>query len=90
LGKSIAIIGAGITGLSSAYFIKKLRTDVDVTIYESSNRTGGKIQTYRKDGYTIELGPESYLGRKQIMTDIAQEIGLENDLITNQTGQSYI
>ncbi|MEB6298476.1 protoporphyrinogen oxidase [Staphylococcus xylosus] len=90
MGKSIAIIGAGITGLSSAYFIKKLRPDVDVTIYESSNRTGGKIQTYRKDGYTIELGPESYLGRKQIMTDIAQEIGLENDLITNQTGQSYI
>lgn len=88
--KSIAIIGAGITGLSSAYFIKKQRPDIDVTIYEASNRTGGKIQTYRTEGYTIELGPESYLGRKQIMTDIAKEIGLENALITNQTGQSYI
>lgn len=88
--KSIAIIGAGITGLSSAYFIKKQRPDIDVTIYEASNRTGGKIQTYRTEGYTIELGPESYLGRKQIMTDIAKEIGLENDLITNQTGQSFI
>ncbi|KRG10496.1 protoporphyrinogen oxidase [Staphylococcus sp. NAM3COL9] len=88
--KSIAIIGAGITGLSSAYFIKKQRPDIDVTIYEASNRTGGKIQTYRTEGYTIELGPESYLGRKQVMTDIAKEIGLENELITNQTGQSYI
>ncbi|MBN6202948.1 protoporphyrinogen oxidase, partial [Staphylococcus saprophyticus] len=88
--KSIAIIGAGITGLSSAYFIKKQRPDIDVTIYEATNRTGGKIQTYRKDGYTIELGPESYLGRKQIMTDIAKDIGLADELITNQTGQSYI
>ncbi|PHK50842.1 protoporphyrinogen oxidase [Staphylococcus edaphicus] len=88
--KHIAIIGAGITGLSSAYFIKKQRPDIDVTIYEATNRTGGKIQTYRKDGYTIELGPESYLGRKQIMTDIAKDIGLEDELITNQTGQSYI
>ncbi|MDK9871173.1 MAG: protoporphyrinogen oxidase [Staphylococcus equorum] len=88
--KSIAIIGAGITGLSSAYFIKKQRPDIDVTIYEASNRAGGKIQTYRTEGYTIELGPESYLGRKQIMKDIAKEIGLENDLITNQTGQSFI
>lgn len=87
---SIAIIGGGITGLSSAYFIKKQRPDIDVTIYEATSRTGGKIQTYRKDGYTIELGPESYLGRKQIMTDIAKDIGLEKDLITNQTGQSYI
>ena len=51
---------------------------------------GGKIQTYREDGYTIELGPESYLGRKTIMTDLAKDIGLENDLITNTTGQSYI
>lgn len=88
--KSIAIIGAGITGLSSAYFIKKQRPDIDVTIYEATNRTGGKIQTYRQDGYTIELGPESYLGRKQIMTDIAKDIGLADELITNQTGQSYI
>ncbi|MFH4876720.1 protoporphyrinogen oxidase [Staphylococcus cohnii] len=88
--KRIAIIGAGITGLSSAYFIKSKRPDIDVTIYESSNRVGGKIQTYRNEGYTIELGPESYLGRKQIMTDIAKDIGLEDQLITNKTGQSYI
>ncbi len=86
----IAIIGAGITGLTSAYYIKRQRPDIDVTIYEATNRTGGKIQTYRKDGYTIELGPESYLGRKHIMTDVAKDIGLESDLVTNQTGQSYI
>lgn len=90
MSKNIAIIGAGITGLSSAYFIKKQHPECSVTIYEASNRAGGKIQTYRKDGYTIELGPESYLGRKQIMTEIAEEIGLGEDLITNQTGQSYI
>ncbi|MCY1039370.1 protoporphyrinogen oxidase [Staphylococcus nepalensis] len=88
--KRIAIVGAGITGLSSAYFIKKARPDIEVTIYETSNRVGGKIQTYRTEGYTIELGPESYLGRKQIMTDIAKDIGLEEQLVTNKTGQSYI
>lgn len=90
LTKRIAIVGAGITGLSSAYFIKKARPDIEVTIYEASNRVGGKIQTYRTEGYTIELGPESYLGRKQIMTDIAKDIGLEEQLVTNKTGQSYI
>ena len=90
MAKNIAIIGAGITGLSSAYFIKKQQPDVNVTIYEATNRPGGKIQTYRRDGYTIELGPESYLGRKTIMTEVAEDIGLADDLITNQTGQSYI
>ncbi|MEB7433296.1 protoporphyrinogen oxidase [Staphylococcus pasteuri] len=90
MSKNVAIIGAGITGLTSAYYMKKQNPNLNVTIYEASNRPGGKIQTYRKDGYTIELGPESYLGRKTIMTDIAKEIGLGDDLITNTTGQSYI
>ena len=90
LSKKVAIIGAGITGLASAYFIKNEDPSIEVTIFEAFNRPGGKIQTYRKDGYTIELGPESYLVRKKIMTDVAKDIGLENDLITSTTGQSYI
>ncbi|MBO1199203.1 protoporphyrinogen oxidase [Staphylococcus simiae] len=88
--RKIAIIGAGITGLASAYYLKQQDPSIDVTIYESSNRPGGKIQSYRQDGYMIELGPESYLGRKTIMTDLAKDIGLEQDIITNTTGQSYI
>lgn len=90
MSKKVAIIGAGITGLASAYYFKHYNKDIDVTIFEATSRPGGKIQTYRRDGYTIELGPESYLGRKTIMTDLAKDIGLEDDLITNQTGQSYI
>ena len=89
LSKNVAIIGAGITG-NKCLLYEKQNPHLNVTIYEATNRPGGKIQTYRKDGYTIELGPESYLGRKTIMTDIANEIGLGNDLITNTTGQSYI
>ena len=62
-----------------------------MTIYEATNRPGGKIKTEKRDGYVIELGPESYLGRKKIMTDVAREIGMnEDDIVTNQTGQSYI
>lgn len=90
MSKKVAIIGAGITGLASAYYLKHYKPDVDVTIFEATNRPGGKIQTYRNEGYTIELGPESYLGRKTIMTDIAKDIGLGDDLITNETGQSFI
>ncbi|MCU5746813.1 protoporphyrinogen oxidase [Staphylococcus sp. SQ8-PEA] len=88
--KHISIIGAGITGLSSAYYLKKKDPSLDVTIYEATGKSGGKIKTYRQDGYTIELGPESYLGRKSIMTEVATDIGLGDDIEINQTGQSYI
>ncbi|WP_320424383.1 protoporphyrinogen oxidase [Mammaliicoccus lentus] len=90
MSKRIAIIGAGITGLSAAHYLRKEDSDLKIDVYEQSDRVGGKIKTYSKDGYTIELGPESYLGRKTIMTELAEEIGIADDLVTNKTGQSYI
>ncbi|WP_425255537.1 protoporphyrinogen oxidase [Mammaliicoccus sciuri] len=90
MSKRIAIIGAGITGLSAAHYLRRDYPDAEIDVYEQSDRVGGKIKTYRKDGYTIELGPESYLGRKTIMTELAEEIGIADDLVTNKTGQSYI
>lgn len=57
---------------------------------EGSNRLGGKIQTHRRDGFVIEVYPDSYLKRKTSMTTLIEEVGLQDDLTTNDTGQSYI
>ena len=86
--KKIAIVGAGITGLSAAYYLSKQGASVDV--FEATDHLGGKIKTYRKDGFVIELGPESYISRKQALTDLAKEIGMESHLVRNETGQAYI
>lgn len=88
--KKCAVIGAGITGLSAAYYLQQEDASFEIDILEASNVAGGKIKTYQKDGYTIELGPESYLGRKKIMTDLAEAIGLKDEIVVNNTGQSYI
>ncbi|GGB02175.1 protoporphyrinogen oxidase [Macrococcus hajekii] len=84
--KKVAIIGAGITGLSAAYYLE----NADIDILEQSDRPGGKVKTYQRDGYTIELGPESYIARKTIMTELATAIGLGDDIVKNETGQSYV
>ena len=41
--KSVAIIGAGITGLTAAFYLK--RRGLTVTVYEASERVGGVIST---------------------------------------------
>ncbi|HIW13425.1 MAG TPA: protoporphyrinogen oxidase [Candidatus Salinicoccus stercoripullorum] len=87
--KKVAIIGAGITGLSAAFYLSK-HSDLEIDLFEKDDRAGGKIRTHQKDGYTIELGPESYLARKTIMTELAEEICMGEDLVRNSTGQSYI
>src|SRR5699024_2210252 len=35
-------------------------------------------------------GPDSFLARKKSMSRLAKEVGLENDLIPNDTGQAYV
>lgn len=44
-GGSVAVIGAGVTGLTYAYFLNRFRPDLAITVYDKSRRPGGWIDT---------------------------------------------
>lgn len=92
--KKVAIIGGGITGLSAAYYLQKQCREenlpIDIYLIEASSRLGGKIQTLRKDGFIIERGPDSFLERKKSMGVLAKELGIDDQLVHNATGQSFV
>lgn len=54
----VAIVGGGITGLTSAFYLQKIAREkhlpLDVKLIEASHRLGGKMQTVVRDGFTIE------------------------------------
>lgn len=52
----IAIIGAGIAGLSAAYQLKK--AGIQATVYEGSHRLGGRILTHYNDALQMGIHPE--------------------------------
>jgi len=89
----VVIIGGGISGLVAAYRLQQAaRDDLDITLLEASDRLGGKIQTDRFDGLTIEGGPDSFLSSKPAALDLCEEIGLSDHLIgtTESGGGTYI
>ncbi|MER2000842.1 MAG: protoporphyrinogen oxidase, partial [Lysinibacillus sp.] len=92
--KKIVIVGGGITGLTTAFYLKQQAKhqdiSVDIVIIESSLRLGGKIQTYRDRGFVIERGPESFLDTTGAVRQLAKQLQIERLLKRHQIGQSYL
>ena len=74
----VAVIGGGISGLTTAFLLK--RKGVDVTLFEATEIVGGNVQTIQKDGYTIEQGPNSLLKSPRLV-DLVRMLGLEGQVI---------
>lgn len=74
--KSVAIIGAGITGLTAAFSLK--RCGILVTVFEAGNRAGGVIQSIRKDGFLAEFGPNTILETSPKIAQLVRAAGLES------------
>jgi phytoene desaturase len=56
--KTIAIIGAGFSGLSAAAYLAKEGHVVHV--YEKNKQLGGRARQFQKDGFTFDMGPSWY------------------------------
>ncbi len=78
MSKRIAVIGGGISGLTTAYLLK--RKGLDVTVFEGSDRVGGNVQTITRDGYTIEEGPNSLL-RSPRLVELVKLLKLEDKVL---------
>lgn len=58
--KQVIILGAGISGLSLAWFLRRrFGKKIGITILEKSDRAGGWIRTNRETGFIFEQGPRS-------------------------------
>ena len=74
--KPVAIIGAGIAGLTAAFYLK--RKGIPVTVYEASGRVGGVIQSLRQDGWLAEFGPNTLLETSPKIGQLVRDAGLQS------------
>lgn len=72
---AVAVVGAGIAGLTAAYRLK--RRGLRVVVYEASDRAGGVIRTERRDGYLAELGPNSLSVGGGAVAELFTQLGLD-------------
>jgi oxygen-dependent protoporphyrinogen oxidase len=73
------IIGGGISGLTTAYYLTK--ANVHATVIEKSAKLGGVIQSETQHGCLLEGGPDSFLAAKPWALDLITELGLKGQVI---------
>ncbi len=77
--KSIAILGAGITGLSAAHRLAK--QGHRVRVFEQQDRIGGAVGTDIIDGWLCERGPNSMLANDPAIMALIDELGLSDQCV---------
>lgn len=75
--KRVAVLGGGISGLSTCFYLTRIQPAWHVTLFEPA-ALGGYINTVSKDGFTFETGPRSLRvsDKASAVLDIAEEVGV--------------
>lgn len=72
------VVGAGISGLVCAYALRK--AGIDAHILEVSQSPGGIIRSERRDGFLLELGPQSFSATDPIC-ELCKELNIEDQIV---------
>ena len=68
----IVIIGAGLTGLTTAFALRNKNRNV--TILESDNKIGGQIQSHHVNGFVFESGPNTGVVKYPEVMDLCHSL----------------
>jgi oxygen-dependent protoporphyrinogen oxidase len=77
----VVIVGAGISGLATAYRLQQMAPTVEVVVLERGNRPGGTIWTERQAGFQVEIGPNGFLDTNPATIQLCLDLGLKDQLI---------
>ena len=78
----VVVVGAGVSGLSLAYRLRRSMPEASITVLEEADRPGGTTWTLREDGFVLEMGPNGFLDSKPTTKTLCQDAGLGDSLIT--------
>ena len=79
INKKVIVLGAGISGLTTAYLLHK--DGYDVTILEKNDKVGGSIETVIENGLLFDRGPNSALETTPLIAQLVDELNLSEQFI---------
>ncbi len=77
MSRSVVVIGAGISGLTAAFWLS--RSGADVTVLEAAPFAGGTMRTLETDGWLVETGPNSALETTPLIGQMLDALGVRGE-----------
>ena len=77
----IGIIGAGLSGLATAFYLRKLAPQAELVVYEADARAGGTMRTDVVGGMRFEAGANGFLTSKPDCLQLVRDCGLGDRLL---------
>ncbi|AFH47942.1 Protoporphyrinogen oxidase [Ignavibacterium album JCM 16511] len=77
--KTIVVIGAGISGLTTAYLLSK--RGFNIRILERKSEVGGSIESIKENGFLFDRGPNSALETTPLISQLVEELNLKDELL---------
>ncbi len=74
INKKVTVIGAGISGLTTAYWLHK--KGIEVTVIEKESEVGGTMKTIHENGWLIESGPNSALETTPLFNQLFEDLNI--------------
>ncbi len=80
INNQVIIIGAGIAGLTAAWYLKKC--GIQALVLESDQQVGGRMKTIKIDDAIIDCGAQFLSSAYTIIPQLIKEAGLSDDFLT--------
>ena len=88
MDSDVIVVGAGLSGLVTAYRLQRSGLSVSVQVLESASRAGGVIGSVRCDGVLCELGPNSAMDTSPAINALLDELGIRGQRVDASTAAS--
>jgi oxygen-dependent protoporphyrinogen oxidase len=79
---NIAIVGAGVSGLSCAWYLERLLPNAHIDLIEASDRVGGVIQTHTESPFLAELGADNIATLAPDGLKLIESMGIRNEFVS--------
>lgn len=80
MSERVVVVGAGISGLTAAWELRRRLPTLEVVVLESGPAVGGTARSEREDGFTFDMGPNGFLTNAREAWDLAHEVGIGTEL----------